>query len=146
MTDQASREGFEKFIKSMPEDIYLSLEPDDNNGYEDFATQVAYAAWQAALTHANTEMEKMREALEWHKPQDKLPEYKQEPPSSYKQVECLVYRKRKGVQILVWNCEHICWDDASGDDYECDANDVELWAYLPYPAIEPLPPTPQAGA
>lgn len=50
----------------------------------------------------------------------------------YEQIPCLVVRNGQ-VEILVWNCEHICWDDSSGDDFACAASYVEYWAPLPEP-------------
>lgn len=47
---------------------------------------------------------------------------------NYEQIPCLVIRNGD-YQILVWNCEHNCWDDESGDDYECDPLDVDH--YIP---------------
>lgn len=51
--------------------------------------------------------------------------------ASYEHVPCLVQRKHYDPEILLWNCEHLVWDDSSGDDYECSAEDVIAWAVLP---------------
>ena len=34
----------------------------------------------------------------------------------YEQIPCLVVKQgRRGhVELLVWNCEHLCWDDSEG--------------------------------
>lgn len=40
--------------------------------------------------------------------------------NSYEQYDCLVFYKGE-IKHLVWNCEHLVWDDADGDDYFCDA-------------------------
>ena len=47
-------------------------------------------------------------------------------------LRCLVTR-RGHVELLVW-CDHYkSWDDATGDDHECDAMDVTAWQPLPAP-------------
>ena len=38
------------------------------------------------------------------------------------------------VRILVWNENHECWDDDSGDDYFCDPTDVTHWMELIWPS------------
>lgn len=64
--------------------------------------------------------------LYWFKTAEKLPETK----NNETQIPCLVYYKKE-VMILVFNNYHKCWDDADGDDYCCDIQDVECWRYLP---------------
>lgn len=62
--------------------------------------------------------------MEWISPKDKLPQ--KTGTRNYEQIPCLV--KRNGeLQFLQWNCEHLCWDDESGDDYECEAAVVEYY-------------------
>ena len=48
----------------------------------------------------------------------------------YEQIPCLCIR-RHGVEILQWNCEHLCWDGQDGDDYECDPCAVFWYAEIP---------------
>ena len=50
----------------------------------------------------------------------------------YSQVPCIVYRD-KNIEILVFNHEHMCWDDRYGDDFVCDIGDVIAWRPLPNP-------------
>jgi hypothetical protein len=51
-------------------------------------------------------------------------------------LRCLVTR-RGHVELLVW-CDHYkSWDDATGDDHECDAMDVTAWQPLPAPYQRP---------
>jgi hypothetical protein len=45
-------------------------------------------------------------------------------------VPCLVVYHGE-VQILTWNCHYQVWDDASGDDFEAEAQDVDFWTPLP---------------
>lgn len=78
--------------------------------------------------------------LEWNLTSEQLP--KRDESARYSQVPCLCYKRydwergdSKGhyyeCQILVFNHEHNCWDDASGDDYDCDIERVKYWMYLP---------------
>lgn len=66
----------------------------------------------------------------WIKTSDRLPA--KPGVSRYEHVHCLVYYKRE-VRILAWNCEHLCWDDESGDDYLCKPTDPTHWMPLPKP-------------
>lgn len=68
--------------------------------------------------------------MQWIKTSERLPE--REPNVRYSQVWCLCVVDRE-VKILVFNHDHSCWDDSSGDDYECDIGDVSFWAPLPEP-------------
>ena len=68
--------------------------------------------------------------MQWIKTTDRLPERNQH--ERYSQVACLVVHKRE-VKILVYNHEHLCWDDESADDYYCDIADVSYWQPLPEP-------------
>jgi len=51
---------------------------------------------------------------------------------SYELYDCLVSIKGR-VRHLVWNCEHICWDQGDGDDYCCDPLDVDGYIIFPDP-------------
>ncbi|MDD5006590.1 MAG: DUF551 domain-containing protein [Candidatus Omnitrophica bacterium] len=66
----------------------------------------------------------------WIKTNERLPD--RDPKQRYSQVPCLVYYRRE-VAILVFNHEHMVWDDQSGDDYECDIGAVSHWMPLPSP-------------
>ncbi len=66
----------------------------------------------------------------WISTTERLPE--KPGKRNYEHVACLVTRGY-GTEILMWNCEHECWDDASGDDYECDPLTVTHWQPLPQP-------------
>lgn len=51
----------------------------------------------------------------------------------YPQIPCLVQGKLstgEGYGVRYWNVECQVWDDEECDDYECDKDDVEEWAYL----------------
>lgn len=46
----------------------------------------------------------------------------------FQQIQCLVMRKGL-IKLLFWNCDHECWDNSEGDDYECDFEAVQ--AFIP---------------
>lgn len=52
---------------------------------------------------------------------------------SYEHVPCLVVHKRWGIRSLMWNCQHLCWDDESGDDFVCDDSEITHWMEIPEP-------------
>jgi len=56
--------------------------------------------------------------------------------ASYEHVPCLV-SKDGDIKLLLWNCEHLCWDDKEGDDFECNLADVDF--YYPLSQLPPLP-------
>lgn len=66
----------------------------------------------------------------WISTLDRLPE--KTGKYRYEQIGCLVYHNGS-VKMLVWNCEHDCWDDADGDDYFCDSLSPSHWMPLPSP-------------
>jgi hypothetical protein len=74
----------------------------------------------------------------WIKPSDQLPIK----PGliAYEQIPCLVNWPGCGLCILLWNCEHECWDDESGDDYACDPLAVDC--YIPISEITKAFPLP----
>jgi hypothetical protein len=74
--------------------------------------------------------------MNWTKTTDKLPE--RDKNQKYSQVPCLVWYKGE-VKILVFNHEHMVWDDESGDDYECSIEDVSHW--MPFPERPNIEPT-----
>ena len=43
-------------------------------------------------------------------------------------IHCLVVRNGD-IELLAWNINHDCWDDADMDDYCCNLNDVTM--YMP---------------
>lgn len=52
----------------------------------------------------------------------------------YEQLQCLVIRKgNKDIEMLMWNCEEQCWDEADGDDYCCDADKIEWYKIIVNP-------------
>jgi hypothetical protein len=68
--------------------------------------------------------------MEWIKTTEKLPD--RQPGTKYSQVPCLVYRDRQ-IEILVFNHEHMVWDTADMDDFECNIYEVSYWMPLPEP-------------
>lgn len=70
----------------------------------------------------------------FHKTKDEVPqaigEYAND---TYPQIPCLVKGQLStgyGYGIRYWNVEYQVWDDEECDDYECDKDAVEEWAYL----------------
>lgn len=74
--------------------------------------------------------------MEWIKTSDKLPE--KPGLKNYEQIDCLVFHKGE-IKHLVWNCEHLCWDDHTGDDFYCQPKEPTHW--MPFPKI----PEPQVN-
>lgn len=70
----------------------------------------------------------------FHKTKDEVPQpigkYKND---AYPQIPCLVKGHLStgyGYGVRYWNVEYQVWDDEECDDYECDKEAVEEWAYL----------------
>jgi len=64
----------------------------------------------------------------WNDPKDGMPI--KPGLKSYEYVDCLIV-KTGDVLIRPWNCEHLCFDDESYDDHDCDASEITAWAHLP---------------
>jgi hypothetical protein len=64
----------------------------------------------------------------WIKTSDRLPD--RQPNQIYSQVACLVWYNN-GIEILVFNHEHMVWDGSDGDDFECEISKVSHWMPLP---------------
>jgi hypothetical protein len=75
-------------------------------------------------------MKVSEDGMEWIKTSDKLPD--RDPNQRYSQVPCLVVYRGQ-IEILVFNHEHMVWDDESGDDYFCSIEEVSHWIPLPEP-------------
>lgn len=71
---------------------------------------------------------------QWISTKDRLPE--KPGLSDYEQIDCLVIHKGER-RHLVWNCEHMVWDDSSGDDWVCNPLDVDYW--MPFPDMPDHP-------
>lgn len=65
---------------------------------------------------------------EWISIKDRLPD--RAVGVKYSEVPCLVYQQGD-TQVLMFNHEHMCWDDRSGDDFYCKIGDVSHWMPLP---------------
>lgn len=73
--------------------------------------------------------------MEWISTKDKL--HPDKPGiRDYEQVECLVIPKGGCLQMMCWNCEDEVWDDSQGDDTMCEADQIEWWMIIEYPAGE----------
>lgn len=53
----------------------------------------------------------------------------------YEQIPCLILRNGD-IHLRVWNCEHLVWDDETGDDFYCEARDVTAWMIVRPPAFK----------
>jgi malate/lactate dehydrogenase len=93
----------------------------------------SYAAATIAELMADFATSVVREAG-WVPVAKGLPE--RVPNKRYSTVPCIVTRN-SFVEILVFNHEHECWDDASGDDNECAIEAVAAWMPLPSPYRTP---------
>ena len=51
---------------------------------------------------------------------------------SYEHVDCLIYVNGR-IEMRPWNCEHLCWDDVHGDDFEYEPKEPTHWMPLPDP-------------
>lgn len=73
----------------------------------------------------------MKQEVEWISTEVKL--HPDKPGlSRYEQIPCLViFKDSNYIENLVWNCEHLVWDGADGDDYACDADKIAYWMAFP---------------
>lgn len=51
---------------------------------------------------------------------------------NYEQFDCMVLHQGD-LKHLVWNCEHLCWDDCEGDDFYCDAVEPSFYMIINRP-------------
>lgn len=70
----------------------------------------------------------------WHDMETEVPQvYGEYKDSIYPQIPCLVVGHLStgyGYGVRYWNVTEQCWDDEECDDYECDKDKIEEWAYL----------------
>lgn len=70
----------------------------------------------------------------WHDMETEVPQiYGDYGDSIYPQIPCLVRGDLStgyGYGVRYWNVTEQCWDDEECDDYECDKDKIEEWAYL----------------
>ena len=70
----------------------------------------------------------------WHDMGTEVPQiYGDYGDSIYPQIPCLVVGHLStgyGYGVRYWNVTEQCWDDEECDDYECDKDKIEEWAYL----------------
>lgn len=70
----------------------------------------------------------------WHEMKEEVPQiYGDYGDSIYPQIPCLVRGMLStgyGYGVRYWNVTEQCWDDEECDDYECDKDKIEEWAYL----------------
>ena len=70
----------------------------------------------------------------WHDMGTEVPQiYGDYGDSIYPQIPCLVVGHLStgyGYGVRYWNVTEQCWDNEECDDYECDKDKIEEWAYL----------------
>lgn len=70
----------------------------------------------------------------WHDMETEVPQvYGEYKDSNYPQIPCLVRGDLStgyGYGVRYWNVTEQCWDDEECNDYECDKDKIEEWAYL----------------
>ena len=70
----------------------------------------------------------------WHEMKEEVPQiYGDYGDSIYPKIPCLVRGMLStgyGYGVRYWNVTEQCWDDEECDDYECDKDKIEEWAYL----------------
>ena len=70
----------------------------------------------------------------WHDMGTEVPQiYGDYVDSIYPQIPCLVVGHLStgyGYGVRYWNVTEQCWDDEECDDYECDKDKIEEWAYV----------------
>lgn len=98
------------------------------------ALQIGIDRWntRAALAASPLVQEIVAEAVQgqWVPTTDRLPE--KPGIDSYEHVRCLIVVNGE-IEIGMWNCEHLCWDDDEGDDYRYDPYTPTRWMPLPAP-------------
>lgn len=87
-----------------------------------------------AIAQAYEEGTKWRINSVWHDMEKEVPqvygEYENEVAPS---IPCLVrgyLSTGYGYGVRYWNVSYEVWDDEECDDYECDKDKIEEWAYL----------------
>lgn len=69
--------------------------------------------------------------MEWVKTSEKLHPDKHG-LKQHEEVPCIIIRKGRRM-LRIWNCTHMVWDDEEGDDFYCEAHDVDYWAIIEGP-------------
>lgn len=66
----------------------------------------------------------------WIETSERLPE--KPGIERYEHVRCLIM-VRGCIEIGMWNCEHLVWDDDEGDDFRYNPKEPTHWRPLPEP-------------
>lgn len=97
---------------------------DHHNHPEHKCIQMAFDAWNARAA--------LPKETGWVriKTMDDLP--KKPGKSGYEQIDCLIFHKGS-IKQRVRNCEHMVWDNESGDDFYCKALEPSYYLIIPQP-------------
>lgn len=97
----------------------MTIEEKSNEYWKLFSFGLSKAHYDSELEEAvkSTFIAGAKEATRWILVEESLPD---------EEGQYLV--KHNGNIMLLWfNPHYECWDDADGDDYVCDLNDIEAW-------------------
>lgn len=128
------REDIEKAARIEREHIHKELQEcykrhKDINLYTAFSATVDKYAIPLFVAGTNWRINSV-----WHETKNEVPQvYGEYENESYPQIPCLVLGYLStgyGYGVRYWNVTEKCWDDEEGDDYECDKDEIEKWAYL----------------
>lgn len=87
-----------------------------------------HAACQVGIDAALRSALPVGARVAWIATADRLPE--KPGKRSYEQIECLIKLPNGDIEVSMWNCEHMCWDDADGDDFRFDPGQPSHWMPL----------------
>ena len=94
------------------------------------AVEAGYASLPGYVEDGMTERARDDANNGWIATSEKLPE--KPGKDRYEYVECMIFHKGE-IKLRPWNCEHLCWDDESHDDFFCDPKEPTHWMPLPAP-------------
>lgn len=70
------------------------------------------------------------EGDKWHTSEEEPVAHGKYANQDYPQIPCLVLFKHFDYGVRYWNVKEKCWDDEEADDFYCDMDKVEKWAYI----------------
>ena len=126
MTKEQIEKAAIKFAKSHYLDKYGNMNAEiTEDEFDALVCSIAYMFMYGAQWRINSV---------WHDMEEEAPQvYGEYGDSIYSQIPCLVRGMLStgyGYGVRYWNVTEQCWDDEECDDYECDKDKIEEWAYL----------------